>query len=67
MVAHVSHKPAVGDISRVAEVAFELHLSHDPVQQKAAGDTCLFVLAGAVTTKDVAASALQVPEEVKLS
>jgi len=57
VVAHVSQKPEVGDISRIAEVAFELHLSHDPVQQMAAGDTCLLVLAGALTTKDVTASA----------
>lgn len=63
------NKTGVGDISRsrVAEVAFELHLSHDPVHKKAAGDTCIFVAAGAFTTKEVAASALQVPEEVKLS
>jgi hypothetical protein len=57
VVAQVCKKTGVGDISRVAEVAFDLHLSHDPVHQKAAGDTCIFVAAGAFTTKDVAASA----------
>lgn len=56
-IAQVSHELAVGDVSRVAEVAFDLHLSRDFVQQMTAGDTFLFVAAGAVTTKDVAASA----------
>ena len=67
-VAPVFKKLAVGDVfaPRVAEDAFELHLSDGAVQQTAVGDTCLFVSAGAGTTIDVAASALQGPE-VKLS
>jgi hypothetical protein len=65
----VFYKLGVGDVfvPRVTVVAFELHLSDDTVQQTAVGDTCLFVSASAVMTKDVAASALQGPEEVKLS
>lgn len=61
-------KLAVGDVfaPRVAEDAFELHRSDGAVQQTAVGDTYLFVSAGAGTTIDVAASALQGPE-VKLS
>jgi hypothetical protein len=49
----------VGDVYKVAAIAFELHLTDDLVQRRAVGDTCLFVAANAGTTEDVDASALQ--------
>jgi len=59
----VFKKLAVGDVfaPRVAEDAFELHLSDGAVQQTAVGDTCLLMAGVTVTAKDVAASTLQGP------
>jgi len=61
--AQVSSKLAVRRVfsSRVAAVAFELHLNDDVVHQTTAGDTCLLMAGVTVTAKDVAASTLQGP------
>jgi hypothetical protein len=56
--AQVSSKLVVRRVfpSRVAAVAFELHLNDDVVHQTTAGDTCLLMAGVTVTAKDVAAS-----------
>ena len=60
-VAQVHQKLAVGDVSRVAEVAFELHLSNDVVQQIAGGvsiSSQTMVAVDTITTIDLTADAL---------